>query len=152
MKMKQVYEGNPALGDPMSIQGQLTENGQRLDKLRAELKKFQVVRAYPSKLQHAHLMPDSYAHFFQDILDDVDNVGTGVLSANTLPSGSAERNSKSTSIGRRSSVSDGAESLSRSASDSSVANGKTNGGLKKHGTTNNNNNDSNLSSQQQGHG
>ena len=43
MKMKQVYESNPALGDPMSIQGQLTDNGQRLDKLRAEQKKYQVV-------------------------------------------------------------------------------------------------------------
>ena len=42
MKMKQVYESNPALGDPMSIQGQLTENGHKLDKMRAELKKFQV--------------------------------------------------------------------------------------------------------------
>ena len=42
MKMKQVYESNPALGDPLSIQGQLTENGHRLDKLRSELKKFQV--------------------------------------------------------------------------------------------------------------
>ncbi len=42
MKMKQVYEANPALGDPMSIQGQLTENGHKLDKLRAELKKYQV--------------------------------------------------------------------------------------------------------------
>ena len=42
MKMKQVYETNPALGDPMSIQGQLTDNGQRLDKLRSELKKYQV--------------------------------------------------------------------------------------------------------------
>ena len=41
MKMKQVYESNPALGDPLSIQGQLTENGHRLDKLRSELKKFQ---------------------------------------------------------------------------------------------------------------
>ena len=40
--MKQVYESNPALGDPMSIQGQLTDNGQRLDKLRAEQKKYQV--------------------------------------------------------------------------------------------------------------
>ena len=45
MKMKQVYESNPALGDPMSIQGQLTENGHRLDKLRSELKKFQVLDA-----------------------------------------------------------------------------------------------------------
>ena len=46
MKMKQVYESNPALGDPMSIQGQLTENGHRLDKLRSELKKFQVHTYY----------------------------------------------------------------------------------------------------------
>ena len=46
MKMKQVYESNPALGDPMSIQGQLTENGHRLDKLRSDLKKFQVCSTY----------------------------------------------------------------------------------------------------------
>jgi len=42
MKMKTVYEANPALGDPMSIQGQLTENGQILDKLRSDLRKYQV--------------------------------------------------------------------------------------------------------------
>ena len=42
MKMKQVYEGNPALGDPMSIQGQLTENEKRLTTLQSEKKKFQV--------------------------------------------------------------------------------------------------------------
>merc|ERR1719150_3035439 len=41
MKMKQVYESNPALGDPMSIQGQLTDNEQRLTKLQSEKKKFQ---------------------------------------------------------------------------------------------------------------
>merc|ERR1719410_1912625 len=41
MKMKTVYEANPALGDPMSIQGQLTENGPRLDKLRADLRRYQ---------------------------------------------------------------------------------------------------------------
>ena len=43
MKMKTVYEANPALGDPMSIQGQLTENGQILDKLRSDLRKYQVI-------------------------------------------------------------------------------------------------------------
>ena len=41
MKMKTVYKANPALGDPMSIQGQLTENGQRLDKLRSDLRRYQ---------------------------------------------------------------------------------------------------------------
>ena len=46
MKMKQVYESNPALGDPMSIQGQLTDNEQRLTKLQSEKKKFQVHLQY----------------------------------------------------------------------------------------------------------
>jgi len=41
MKMKGVYEQNRALGDPLSIEGQLTESGQRLDKLRLDLHKFQ---------------------------------------------------------------------------------------------------------------
>ena len=57
MKMKQVYEGNPALGDPMSIQGQLTENEKRLTTLQSEKKKFQAslvqlglwVRSRPSR-------------------------------------------------------------------------------------------------------
>ena len=82
MKMKQVYEGNPALGDPQSIQGQLTENGQRLDKLRAELKKF------------------------QGYLDE----------ANEVPQATPVKNEKKAEKPRRNS----AESLSRSASDSSV--------------------------------
>ena len=54
MKMKQVYESNPALGDPMSIQGQLTENGHKLDKLRAELKKFQVGICTTSSSHSSH--------------------------------------------------------------------------------------------------
>ena len=41
MKMKGVYEQNPALGDPMSIEGQLNQSNQKLDKLSAELVKFQ---------------------------------------------------------------------------------------------------------------
>ncbi|XP_046399588.1 formin-binding protein 1-like isoform X5 [Ischnura elegans] len=41
MKMKGVYESNPAMGDPMSVEGQLHESGNRLDKLRLELQKYQ---------------------------------------------------------------------------------------------------------------
>lgn len=41
MKMKGVYEQNPALGDPMSIEGQLNQSSNKLDKLGAELAKFQ---------------------------------------------------------------------------------------------------------------
>ena len=41
MKMKGVYESNPALGDPMTIESQLRENTQNLERLRLELHKFQ---------------------------------------------------------------------------------------------------------------
>lgn len=41
MKMKVVYESNPTMGDPMTIEGQLNESGHKLDKLRLELQKFQ---------------------------------------------------------------------------------------------------------------
>lgn len=103
MKMKQVYESNPALGDPLSIQGQLTENGHRLDKLRSELKKF------------------------QDFLDELEGkapsspaIRTKDESATDGGGGKAGRTNRRSK--RRSSMSDGAESLSRSGSDSSVSN------------------------------
>ena len=95
MKMKTVYEANPALGDPMSIQGQLTENGQRLGKLRSDY------RRYAGWLEEAEGSP-----------------------ASTL----SIRTNGAESSPRRSSVSDEVESLSRSASDSSV-NHQKNGSL-----------------------
>lgn len=42
MKMKGVYEANPSMGDPMSIEGQLNECSHRLEKLQQELNKFQL--------------------------------------------------------------------------------------------------------------
>lgn len=41
MKMKEVYEHNPALGDPMTIESQLNQSSHKLDKLGVELIKFQ---------------------------------------------------------------------------------------------------------------
>ncbi|KAK3857146.1 hypothetical protein Pcinc_036584, partial [Petrolisthes cinctipes] len=41
LKMKEVYEGNPSLGDPMSIMGQLNDSCQRIEKLRSELQRYQ---------------------------------------------------------------------------------------------------------------
>lgn len=41
MKMKGVYESNPALGDPMSTEGQLNECSQRIDKLNTDIVKYQ---------------------------------------------------------------------------------------------------------------
>jgi len=97
MKMKQVYESNPALGDPLSIQGQLTENGHRLDKLRSELKKF------------------------QDFLDELEGKAPSSPAVRAKDESVTDGLRKKRSSKRRSSMSDGAESLSRSGSDSSVA-------------------------------
>jgi len=95
MKMKTVYEVNPALGDPMSILGQLTENGQRLDKLRSDLRRY------------------------QGWLEECE--GRNVPgSPSNKPALKANGARTSPWDPRRSSVSDEVESLSRSASDSSV--------------------------------
>ncbi|XP_078045520.1 formin-binding protein 1-like Cip4 isoform X5 [Augochlora pura] len=103
MKMKGVYEQNPALGDPMSIEGQLNQSSNKLDKLGAELAKF------------------------QGYLEEAMRAGVSLSSPSQAPrkptsNGSATRPLSS----RRSSHSGGEESLSRSASDSSVSNANAN--------------------------
>ncbi|KAM3966832.1 formin-binding protein 1-like Cip4 isoform 2-T2 [Aphomia sociella] len=45
MKMKGVYETNPTLGDPMTVEGQLNECCDKLKKLRAQLRKFEELLA-----------------------------------------------------------------------------------------------------------
>ncbi|XP_034234292.1 formin-binding protein 1-like isoform X1 [Thrips palmi] len=110
MKMKGVYEQNPALGDPMSIEGQLNESGHKLDKLRQEQHKFQM-----------------YLEDAQDNGASIMNVSPSVPGRRLksqpprLINGAGQRNH------RHSGGSGGEEeSLSRSASDSSVSNPTTN--------------------------
>ncbi|XP_073941857.1 formin-binding protein 1-like Cip4 isoform X1 [Choristoneura fumiferana] len=45
MKMKGVYETNPTLGDPMTVEGQLNECCDKLKKLRSQLRKFEELLA-----------------------------------------------------------------------------------------------------------
>ncbi|KAK9306288.1 hypothetical protein QLX08_003001 [Tetragonisca angustula] len=106
MKMKGVYEQNPALGDPMSIEGQLNQSSNKLDKLGAELAKFQ---GYLEEAMRAGISLSSQAP------------------RKPTSNGSATRPLSS----RRSSHSGGEESLSRSASDSSVSNTNTNQSMHK---------------------
>jgi len=118
LKMKEVYEGNPSLGDPMSIMGQLNDSCQRIEKLKSELQRY------------------------QSMLEDVDNdCGGGAASGGpSTPNASLSRHQsslmspafngggsggggaasspRSSVTSHRTSLSD--ESLSRSASDSSV--------------------------------
>lgn len=51
MKMKGVYEANCQLGDPMTVEGQLNESEHKLEKLKAELKKFQTYLEQANKVQ-----------------------------------------------------------------------------------------------------
>lgn len=41
MKLKGVYENNPSMGDPAVVEGQLADNGTKLEKLQNELQKYQ---------------------------------------------------------------------------------------------------------------
>jgi len=119
MKMKQVYEGNPALGDPMSIQGQLTENEKRLTTLQSEKKKFQ---DYLDEMDAPGLssVTTSAAHLSVSQLSVKRNSAVSSTTGLHDGSGSGGGGHRGT---RRSSVSDGGatDSLSRSASDSSVS-------------------------------
>ncbi|RWS28376.1 formin-binding protein 1-like protein [Leptotrombidium deliense] len=56
MKMKVAYEQNSALGDPATVEGQLSENGHRMEKLQQELRKFQ---GYLSELNGKGTSPNS---------------------------------------------------------------------------------------------
>ncbi|XP_050714494.1 cdc42-interacting protein 4-like isoform X3 [Eriocheir sinensis] len=110
LKMKEVYEGNPSLGDPMSIIGQLNDSCQKIEKLRGELQRY------------------------QNMLEEVDGEGQGSGGAASggpsTPNASLARHHvvsshhnggaspRSSVTSHRTSLSD--ESLSRSASDSSV--------------------------------
>lgn len=68
MKMKVVYEQNPALGDPLSVEGQLTENGHRLDKLRQDLHKYQTYMAEAEGV--VTLTPNAQKRHRNSISDD----------------------------------------------------------------------------------
>ncbi|XP_066998676.1 formin-binding protein 1-like isoform X2 [Anabrus simplex] len=110
MKMKGVYEQNPALGDPMSIEGQLNESGHKLDKLRLELQKYQAfleeaVEGANNKVsQPASVSPSVPSRRSK-----------GAAPGHHLNGGHLHRHHSGGSGGEE-------ESLSRSASDSSVSN------------------------------
>ncbi|GBP51585.1 Formin-binding protein 1-like [Eumeta japonica] len=103
MKMKGVYESNPTLGDPMTVEGQLNECCDKLKKLRAQLRKFEELLAEASNA----VPPPATLH----------------PAART---NGAHPHPPADSIG-----SNNSESLSRSASESSVSTGA--GGAQTHG-------------------
>lgn len=107
--MKQTYEDNPSLGDPDSTKNQLVENQRKLEKLEQDLKRFQA------------------------LMDEVlSNTPTGAQKKGSISS--TETPSVASSGQRhRNSLSD--ESLSRSASETSVNNNYNNGNTPTNSTT-----------------
>ncbi|CAH2068443.1 unnamed protein product, partial [Iphiclides podalirius] len=93
MKMKGVYETNPTLGDPMTVEGQLNECCDKLKKLRAQLRKFEELLAEANSLVCAP------------------------------PLHPASRTNGSAPPAQAISIGSNSESLSRSASESSVSTG-----------------------------
>ena len=69
--MRDVYVQNPALGDASSLDKQLEENAQKLDKLNQELQKFEV---YKELLRYKNRLLFSVHH---DGID-VDRCGEGL--------------------------------------------------------------------------
>ncbi|XP_028139063.1 formin-binding protein 1-like isoform X1 [Diabrotica virgifera virgifera] len=93
MKMKGVYEANPALGDPRTVESQLNECSHRLDKLQQDLARYQA--------------------FLEDTIKGIQSGHNNSLTNSPrLLNGSRRRNSGGSAAEE--------ESLSRSASDSSV--------------------------------
>ncbi|XP_045760455.1 formin-binding protein 1-like isoform X3 [Maniola jurtina] len=93
MKMKGVYETNPTLGDPMTVEGQLNECCDKLKKLRAQLRKY------------------------EELLTEANN------QVCAPPLHPAARTNGAAPTQATSSIGSNSESLSRSASESSVSTG-----------------------------
>ena len=132
LKMKEVYESNASLGDPMTITGQLTDSYTRIEKLKTELERYQSMLEDAENEPHqlsATLPAGSVSSGGGPGTPNASSLGRHVSSA-AMISSSAQHNGTGGGVGgssnsprsslasHRTSLSD--ESLSRSASDSSV--------------------------------
>ncbi|XP_075226345.1 formin-binding protein 1-like Cip4 isoform X2 [Lycorma delicatula] len=117
MKMKVVYESNPTMGDPMTIEGQLNESGHKLDKLRTELQKYQ---GFLDDVEGGS--PAGRRHLQAQVTHSTHNNVNGLQRKHRNSGGSGGEE----------------ESLSRSASDSSVSNNHNQNNHNNHNNHNHN--------------
>lgn len=113
IKMKNAFEQNVKMGDPQSVNGQLSENSLKLEKLQTDLKKYQTM--LQDVLNNINCTPSSQKKSHSSSISSNSNLSVG--SGHTPP--------------HRNSISD--ESLSRSESENSVNN--TNGHHHYHAST-----------------
>ncbi|CRK99047.1 CLUMA_CG012111, isoform B [Clunio marinus] len=128
IKMKGVYESNTFLGDPQTVQGELRECEHKLEKLKNELRKYQILLEEVKSQQSAQHSPQTNRLTHQ-------NGGHGNHRTSRHSNGSNDDGDDQVDDNR---------SLSRSASENNVVHeqngGAQNGGLL---NINNNNNDNN---------
>ncbi|XP_018007984.1 formin-binding protein 1-like isoform X1 [Hyalella azteca] len=62
LKMKEVYEANPSLGDPLTITGQLSESYSTIEKLKGDLVKYQTMLDNPEPPQPSPTPPSRHSH------------------------------------------------------------------------------------------
>lgn len=124
IKMKGVYEDNPALGDPHMIEGQLSETDGRLEKLRAELGKFQSYMEDSETSSPAGLRKNSGGggNNGNSNSSSGPSVGGGLNGVQNNQQQRVNINGGSNNNGEERGNSGEEDSLSRSASDSSVHN------------------------------
>lgn len=60
-KMKGVYEQNPQMGDPASLEPQITETAQNIGRLRGELAKYEVIAL---RNMYLHMLIPTYIQYF----------------------------------------------------------------------------------------
>ncbi|XP_044731273.1 formin-binding protein 1-like isoform X2 [Chrysoperla carnea] len=111
MKMKGVFEGNPRLGDPMTVESELNESGHKLEKYREELQRYQ---GYLADLNEA--LKTNNGSLQGSPHGARSHGSNGQLKVTGLTNGSTKSNRNSGGSGNDE------DSLSRSASDSSVTN------------------------------
>ncbi|XP_043115758.1 cdc42-interacting protein 4 homolog isoform X2 [Puntigrus tetrazona] len=76
MRMKGVYEQNSQLGDPSSLQPQITQTAHNIARLRGELNKYQgqLTEAGGGTLQHTHVSPDYITVMSDPSVSPSDNI------------------------------------------------------------------------------
>uniref|UniRef100_A0A6A7FWD8 Formin-binding protein 1-like isoform X4 n=3 Tax=Hirondellea gigas TaxID=1518452 RepID=A0A6A7FWD8_9CRUS len=115
LKMKEVYEGNPSLGDPLTITGQLNDSCSAIDKLKQDLDKYQTMLDHPDPPAPSPTPPTRNQH--HNTSNNSSNLGSGgglgVTYANTTNNNGHASSPRSSLASHRTSFSE--ESISRSS-------------------------------------
>uniref|UniRef100_A0A8D8RUF3 Formin-binding protein 1 homolog n=1 Tax=Cacopsylla melanoneura TaxID=428564 RepID=A0A8D8RUF3_9HEMI len=123
IKMKDVYEDNPNLGDPHLIEGQLSETDSRLEKLKIDLHKYQTYMEESDANSPAGMRKNNTASSNPPPPSNTNSVNSnGVQNVQQQGVNTINGDEREREKGHSGAEEEEQQSLSRSASDSSVHN------------------------------